>query len=494
MLNIRRTIIKNSAANTIRGVASTLVAVALPHFLVHSLDRDRFGGFVLLLQVAAYGNYLDFGLQATLARFFAQTYEGDDGGRRRTLVSSSIALLLVAAAIAILVVAGVAADAARIFPKLPLTLLPEFRASVMLLGTVTAIGLPLSAYSGVLLGMHRNDLVAFCVGISRLLGGGVVLLVAPRNHSLLVLSACIAGANLLGALAQLVIVRFLLPALRAGVDGVSTLLIRELLRFSSSLMVWSLAGFLVAGLDLTLVGHFQFQSVGFYSICSYFVAILIGINAAVCGALMTPIAALHAAGEIDRIRAVTLRVTRAINYVNLVLTVFALIFGHTVLRAWVGSSYADPAVPILDVLAVANTIRLIPSAYASMLIATGQQRHGVAQGVCEGVVNLVSSLILGSRYGAIGIAMGTLIGAIAGVSWTWAYTLKRAVEFPFSRYEFIVNGAFRPLLCLVPLIAFPAFARYLPSLQLSVVLGLAALIASIALTAKYGRLSPGVTS
>ena len=52
MRSIRFTIAKNASANVIRGGASAVVAIVLPHFLTRSLGVDRFAGWALMLQVA----------------------------------------------------------------------------------------------------------------------------------------------------------------------------------------------------------------------------------------------------------------------------------------------------------------------------------------------------------------------------------------------------------------------------------------------------------
>ena len=75
MMRVRATVIKNALANVMRGGATAVVSLVLPHFLVRSLDRDRFAAWSLMLQIAAYASYLDFGLQTAVARYVAHFTE-----------------------------------------------------------------------------------------------------------------------------------------------------------------------------------------------------------------------------------------------------------------------------------------------------------------------------------------------------------------------------------------------------------------------------------
>lgn len=448
------TIIKNTLANVARGGATAMVALVLPHFLTRSLDADRFAAWVLLLQVAAYANYLDFGLQTSLARFLAQAIERENYRQRDALINTALFMLALLGLLALCVVLLVVGALPHMFPSIPASLAHEFAKSVLILGGSSALLLPFSAFSGILVGLHKNEYTALAIGGSRLIGATLVLLTARYTHSLVALTLCVALTNLLGGFLQAGFAWLLLPQPRFHWNLVDRATARELTRFSTGLMAWSFSGMLVTGLDLTILGFYQFGSVGYYAIGSSLVTFVAGLNGSASSALMAPLAALHASADTGRISETTLRVSRMGTYLNLLVTAAAFAGGGYVLRAWVGNAYAIQAKPILEILIIATTIRLVASPYASMLIATGQQRYGIAQGVVEGVTNLVASLLLGYRFGAIGIASGTLIGAVCGILWTCIFTLSWATEFPIPRVSFVREAMIRPLASAAPLLLF----------------------------------------
>jgi O-antigen/teichoic acid export membrane protein len=454
MKRIGTVVAKNALANLLRGVATAIVALALPYFLTHSFGHDRFAAWSLLLQMSAWTTYLDFGVQTAVARFLAGYAERGEEQPQDRLVSTALALLSGAAVLATVLILVVLWQLPNLFNGIPSELMPEFRLAAAILGASVVVALPLSTFSGVLVGLHRNEYVAVAVGGSRLLGAASVLLVEQRTHSLITLSACIAATTVLGNFSQVLMVKRLLPKLKVSLSGVRSSMAAELGSYCVGLTVWTVGMLLISGLDIAIVGHVDFRAVGYYSIAASLVMLFSGAHTAICSAYMTPVAALHAAGEIDHIRRVILHATRLSTFVNLLAVTVTFLGGKVLLQLWVGEPYATEALPIVEILMVAQAIRLVMNPYASALIATDMQRYGIAQGVVEGVINLVCSIIGAYWIGPLGVALGTLIGAVCGLAWTSLLTLRRTAEISSGRWKFISEGILRPFLCTLPLLIF----------------------------------------
>lgn len=491
MKRIDTVVAKNAFANLMRGGATAMVALALPHFLTRSLDHDRFAAWSLLLQMSAYTTYLDFGVQTAVARFLAGYMErGGDQKHRDRLVSTAFALLSLAAVLAIFVIVIVLWQLPNLFQGISPELMPEFRLAAAILGASVVLVLPLSAFSGVLLGLHRNEYVAAAVGGSRLLGAVGVLLLVRHTHSLVYLSACIASATLLGSLSQIVMAKRLLPTLTVSRSGVRASTAMELGEYCVGLTVWTVGMLLISGLDVAIVGHVDFKAVGYYSIAAAVVTLFSGAHTAICSAFMTPVAALQASGEVDRIRRVILNATRLSTFFNLLAVAGTFLAGKFLLQLWVGEPYASQALPIVKILMLAHAVRLIMNPYASALIATDLQRHGIAQGAVEGVINLVCSIVGAYWIGPLGVALGTLIGAVCGLAWTCLLTVRRTAEISSGRRTFISEGILFPFLCSLPLVILTiAMHNHALTPSTAALLGLSG-IASYLLIHRFGRVLP----
>jgi hypothetical protein len=87
----------------------------------------------------------------------------------------------------------------------------------------------------------------------------------------------------------------------------------------------------------------------------------------------------------------------------------------------------------------------------------------------EAVINLTSSILLARRYGAIGVAAGTLIGAFAGVIAHLFISMPRThVTVAVARLRLLREGVARPLLSFLPLLACLPFWRRLSMLPVSI--------------------------
>jgi O-antigen/teichoic acid export membrane protein len=447
-------IIKNAASNLVRGGFTAAVSFALPHFLTRQLDPNRFAAWSLMLQIAAYASFLDFGLQMAIARYVSQSTELGLVERRLKIVETSLSILAVAAVGALLAMAVVLTEAKSMFHGVPANLLREFQLAGFVLCLGTAVQLVFSAFSGTLVGLHRNELVAVATAGGRVCGAIAVIVLSRFTHSLIVLASATTVATIIAGLVQCNAVVWLLPEvkrLRLTVDRAVAI---DLYHFCVGLTGWMLSMFMISGLDITIVGHFRFQEVGYYAIAASAVALLVGLDSAVLSALLAPLAAFHARHEYSRISRITLDLSWGNTIVNGMMFFCFLLVGHKALVVWVGSVYANNTFNILSILLLGQVIRLIASPFAVMLISCGFHAKGIVSGLAEGIVNLGCSCYFVRVHGAIGVAYGTLIGAIVSLLVHIVYTLRTVHGIPLRRYDLILSAGGLPILALLPFGAF----------------------------------------
>ena len=107
----------------------------------------------------------------------------------------------------------------------------------------------------------------------------------------------------------------------------------------------------------------------------------------------------------------------------------------------------------LTILLLANMVRLSALSYTTALVASGQQRLATLSPLLEGGSNLVASILLGSKFGAVGVAAGTLIGGIVGLLGHICYNIPRSqTEIHLSVSQFVISGFMVPLLFMAPLL------------------------------------------
>jgi O-antigen/teichoic acid export membrane protein len=471
----RFVLVKNAIANVVRGSAAALVALILPPFLVRALSSEAFGVWSLVLQLSAYTAFLDFGVQTAVGRFVAHANELQDREQRDRIVNTSLALLLGSALLAALAMLVLAWQLPNLFRDLPPALYDEARLALLIVGGAAALGLPASVFNGIFIGLQRNEVPAAIIGGSRLLSALLLIATAYAGGSIVVMAAVVAAVNLLSYLAQFWASRRLALTIPFGRRLVSRQAAREIAGYCFSLSIWTFAGMLVTGMDLTIVGIVDFEAVGSYSIAASLITFITGLQSALFSTLIPEAAVLGARDNAQRLGGMLISSTRYGMFILLVSGLPLIIGAHSILTLWVGPGYAANSALLLQILVAANIIRLALVPYAMLLIGTGQQRLVTLTPLAEGFSNLIVSVIAGWLLGAVGVAIGTLVGAIVGVGCHLVVNMPRTTGIAVERRRYLQDGLLRSLVGAIP---FLAVGLLLPALS---ALGPAALLATIGL-------------
>jgi O-antigen/teichoic acid export membrane protein len=450
----RLTLLKNAVANLMRGSASALVALLLPPFLVRAMAPPEFAAWSLVLQLSAYAGFLDFGIQTAVGRFVAHANELRDTELRGRIVSTAMWRLAGSAALALALVGILAWQIPNLFREMPPGLYGDARLALLLVGGSTALGLPASVFIGIFVGLQRNEVPAAIIGGGRLVGAVAVLAVVARGGSLVSMAAALAGVNLLSYALQYWAVRRWAPEMRVQPRAMSRRAAREILAYCASLSIWSFATLLVQGVDTTVVGFFDFAAVGYYTVAASFITVILGMQNALFSALIPEAAILSARGDDARLGGLLTKATRYGMFALLATGLPLLVAARPILSLWVGPTYANGAAPLLQVLVVANVVRLSAVPYAMLLIGTGQQRLVTVTPLVEGFTNLIASVVGAYYLGALGVALGTLVGAVVATLCNVLYNMPRTRAIALDIPGYLRQGLGRPAMCALPALLF----------------------------------------
>jgi O-antigen/teichoic acid export membrane protein len=481
-------LVKNALANVVRGSSAAIVAILLPPFLTRLMSADAYGAWCLVLQISAYVGYLDFGIQTAVGRFVARANETGDTEHKGRIVNTSLAGLSAAGLFGFCGMATIAFLMPNVFPRLPRYLIADARIALLLVGSSLAVGLPSSVFNGIFIGLQRYEVPAAIIGGSRITGGILLVFVVKHGGGLARMGVVMAAVNLLSYGLQYLAYRKLTSTVRLSTRLVSRQAVRELFDYCLSLSIWSFAMLLVSGLDVLLVGYYQFEAVAYYAVAATLITFLAGLQNAVVGVMVPSTAALHARRDFDGLGRGLITATRYGFFLLLLTGLPLLLAAKGVLTLWVGASYAEHGARILRVLVAANIIRLSAAPYVMTLIGTGQQRLVTITPLLEGFCNVFASVIGGYLFGAMGVAIGTLVGSLAGMGGHFVYNMPRTREIEFSVSDYLRDGMLRPAICAIPLIAcaimFNGNIEFAPAFRY---LGLAAtLTATVLLVWRWG--------
>lgn len=486
----RSIVVKNASLNLMRLAGTGTVAIILPAFLVRKLSTDVYAAWALLLQLTLYVGFLDFGIQTAVARFVAHAQELGNIDERDGIVSTAFVCLLVACLLAILVVVVVAWQWPNIFPSMPSSLYFSTRVALLLMGASLALGLPASVVQAIFTGQQRNEVPVSIAVANRVLMGGMVIGAVLMHRGLIAMGIAVVIANIFSYSVSYFALRKWAGRVRIRMMLVAKAYAKQILSYSSVLAVWSVATLMISGLDLTIVGIFDYKATAYYAVAATLTNFVAQAQNAIFAALLPAAAVLGARGNAAKLGAVLISSTR---YGMLLLVAMALpllLAAHLVLHIWVGQEYARNGTLILQVLLLGNVIRLCGLPYSTLLLGTGEQNKVIISPLAEGATNLAASVIGAWRWGAIGVAYGTLLGAVVSIAFHFFYNMPRTSLIAVNRRLFMMQGVLRPLVCALPLTSAYVFHLMLPGLAtlnapMGALLG-AALVATILLVWLYG--------
>jgi O-antigen/teichoic acid export membrane protein len=445
------TISRNIVASLARVAVVSLVALALPAYLTHHLPVKTYAAWVLILQLAAYVSYLDLGIQTGVSKFVAE-YEarGDEAGAGRH-ASAGFALMVLAGILGLVLTLILAWQVPRLFSTMPADLYHDVRISVILVGSSLSFGLVCAVYSAVFLGLQRYWIPMTIAIVNRSSFAAIVLMVVALRGSLAAMGLAVALVNVVTGLSQVVAWRKKASRIRISIGFVDYPTMRTVVRYCSLQSIWIFGMLCVTGLDVIIVGHYDYVQAAYYSIATLPTSLALSIIGSMMGPLMPASSAMSTQRSAAEMGDFLARTTRYTTVILLLSGLPLMVCGFPILRLWVGPVYALHTLGYLRILVFANVVRNLCAPYATMVCATGSQGAATASVVIEGIVNLSSSIYLASRFGAIGVALGTVLGSLVSVSLHFAISMHFTQQvLAISRSQLFLKGLLQPAIVSIP--------------------------------------------
>jgi O-antigen/teichoic acid export membrane protein len=445
------TLSRNAAIGLVRVAVNSLVALVLPAYLTHRLPVTTYGAWVLILQLSAYVSFLDLGIQTGVSKFVSE-YEarGDEAGAGR-YASAGFAILTISGFLGLCLTFLLAWQVPRLFHAMPYSLYHDVRISVILVGTSLSFTLLCSVFAAIFLGLQRY-VVPTTLAIVNRIGITVVILAAVALHgSLVVMGAAVAVVNVTTALLQVIAWRRMVSRIRVTVALVDYRVLKQMARYCSMLAIWSVGMLCVSGMDTTIVGHYDYNQTAYYAIAVLPTNFVLMIITSMLGPMMPASSALSTQRSASEMGAILVRITRYSTMLLLLTGLPLMVCGFPILRLWVGPSYALHCLTYLRILIFANILRNLCAPYSTMVVATGRLGAATVAAVSEALVNLGSSIFLASRFGAIGVAFGTLLGSVVTTSLHFIvsmYFTRQTLDV--SRIQLFLQGMVRPAIMALP--------------------------------------------
>jgi len=449
--SFRATISRNIAASLARVAVVSLVALVVPAYLTHHLPVTTYAAWVLIVQLGAYVSYLDLGIQTGIAKFVAEYDAKGDNTAAGQHATAGFAMMALAGILGVGLTIALAWQVPRLFAAMPADLYHDVRLSLLFVGSSMSFGLVCAVYSAIFIGLQRYWFPMTIAMVNRIFFAAIVLAVVAFHRSLVAMGMAVAVVNFVTGLVQVAAWRKYARRIRVSVALLKLRILTSLTRYCSLQSIWTFGMLCVSGLDITIVGHYDYAQTAFYSVAVLPTNFVLLIVASMLNPLMPASSAMSTHRSPVELGSVLARSTRYTTAILLLTGLPLIVCGLPLLRLWVGPTYAEHTLAYLRILVAANIIRNLCAPYATMIAALGKQGSATITALAEAAVNLGSSIYLASRFGAIGVAMGTLLGSFVSVGLHFALTMRfTRAALAISRSRLFFQGMLRPLIIAVP--------------------------------------------
>ena len=444
-------VFRNIGANLARVVVVSAVAILLPSYLTHHLSVTVYAAWVLIIQLGAYVSYFDFGIQMSISKFVAEHHAKGEHSEAGRHASAGLALMLLAGILGCSLTLGLAWQIPRLFSSMPANLFPEVQIGLILVGFSMSFGLLCSVYSAVFLGLQRYWIPTTITIFNRVLFATAIFVAVRAGGNLRIMGLAAALVNILAGLLQVLAWKKYASCISVSLSLLDFRILKNVARYCSLQSISTIAMFCITGVDIVIVGHFDYLHTAYYSIAALPTSFLLVIIASLLGPLMPASSALSTRLSPSQMGTFLAKITRYNTIAVLLVGLTLIVFGFPLLRLWVGPEYAVHTVVYLRILVFANVVRNLCAPYATMITATGSQKSVIVAAVSEALVNLGSSLYLASQFGAVGVAMGTVLGSFVSVSVHFAVSMRLTRwVISVSRRRLFLRGILGPCIVCLP--------------------------------------------
>ena len=400
--------------------------------MLRLLGQAEYGLYGIAHSIMGYISLLNFGIGGTIVRYLAK-YRAE-GNREQEARVAGLFIKIYSVVCVLILIAGLtfAANAEVYSRSLSAGEVETLRILVVLMTLNTAIFLPFSVFSSIVISYERyifNKLVSILSTVAAP-ALNIVLLYCGFGSVGLVIAATVVNVITYGLYAWYALFRL---KMRPSFKRTSPGLLREILKFSFFVFLASIVDTLYWTTDKLIIGWAKgTEDTAVYSIGATFNTYVTGLSSAISGLLVPKLTQMVVKdAPKEEFTRIFIKVGR-LQFIIISFIVSAFVaFGRQFIALWAGPEYhLSYYVALLTMIPV--TIPLIQNTGINILYALNKHKFRSTVYACIAVLNAVLTFWWVEDFGIIGAAMATCFAYVIGniLIINWYYHKKIGINIP----------------------------------------------------------------
>lgn len=407
----RRAALSTAASSIAKGIALLTTAVSIPLTLGY-LGSERFGMWMTLSAMITMLSFANLGIGNSLLNAVAYAAGLRDRALIRGYVTSGITVLV---AVALSLGAGFMA----IYPSVPWAALfnVDSAAARQEAGPAAAafvacflIGMPAGALQQARVGLQQEYVNAIFLGVGNVTALLLLIVAIQLQLGLPWLVLAMAGAPILAALANGLVLLLRSPWIRPAPPAFRLVYARALLRVGLLFLVLQLATAVAFASDSLVLAHVIGPSaVAEYAVVARLFSIPMLMVSLALGPLWPAYREALGRGDAEWLRMTFRRSIRVALAIAVPVSTILVLVGVPLIDVWVGTSALRPPFGLVFAFGVWTILSSLGSALAVLLNGIQVVRFQVITAILMATTGLLLSIALTSRIGVAGVIWGSVI-------------------------------------------------------------------------------------
>ena len=448
-MSIAKTVLRNVASSWMGFGSQILLTLLLTPFVISKLGVEAYGVWLLLQSTLGYYGFVDMGLRAGLTQSITHRIAAKDYVGVSKHLGAAVPILSILGGVILLISLLVAVLLPR-FVEMDPSIRHGLWLVILVQGLGSALQMPFAPVGAVLVGLQRYDIAEGIAVGTRITSGCLTWLVLTYGGGLLALAEIILVVNLVDSCVRLMIARRLLPAIRNTVFTLDRSELKELGAVGTWNFIIQISRQFIYFSSALLVGlMFSAKAVAPFGIAASIVDYgnrLVMISTRV---LFPTMVHLGKGGNIALQKQLFITATRISVGVSLASMIVGYAWIDAFLRLWLGDEHnaqeiITQAPSIFLILGIAFAFVSMQRVGTQLLLARNEMAFLAVTMLVEACANLVIGVLCGWQLGPLGIAVGTLIPAVACTLFLHMPNHSRTLETPLPKLLFTILA--RPIL------------------------------------------------
>ncbi|MFA5156305.1 MAG: oligosaccharide flippase family protein [Candidatus Omnitrophota bacterium] len=411
---------------------AAIVGFVLTPLIIKHVGTRLFGIWELVGSFLGFYGLFDLGLSSAIVRFVSSlTVKKDDNSINRVVNTTfflflSLGILLLITTL--LIIFGSAKYVKNIED------IATFQIVFLILGLNFSLTLPLRVFTSVLHSFLRFDQASMVEIATELIKPVLVIYVLTKGYGIIGLASVVTILVLIGYLIKFFLAKKAFPALSITVKFIDLKLIRSIVSYSIFSFINQVASLLRYSLDNFVISvMLGIGSIAYYAIP---VRLIRYFKSFIENALQItqPIFSQYESqNNYESIRQKYLFFLKISIFTSLFISTMLAFYAPLIIKLWVGKQFLI-GLPVLFILLFGQTIELMQSPAYGVLYGISKHKFYAYCNIIEGAINLLLSILLASKYGLIGVALGTAIPMAVFNLTIQPYYLCKVVDLKISKF------------------------------------------------------------